>query len=231
MRRARSSQFGQSLALFQTLGATWGLLSAWSALARLATDAAQFDVAARLFGVPRCSMKRTVSGSRIIRGRSAQGDPLGHRGAGSGSSARCARTPRFEAALAGGARADGRRCGDGGAAASWPVPPEAVSDPEPRRTPTMIGPLTPRNKKWPSWWHRDSPTARSASAWWSRACCRCPRREHLESARVQLSHADSRVGLGARTPHRTRRRARAELTLADLPVICRKPGVSVPPLT
>ena len=43
-------QFSQSLALFHKLGATWGIAECLAGLARLATDGAQFDMAARLFG-------------------------------------------------------------------------------------------------------------------------------------------------------------------------------------
>jgi class 3 adenylate cyclase len=43
-------QFGQSLALFQKLGATWGTSECLVGLARLAAEGAQFDLAARLFG-------------------------------------------------------------------------------------------------------------------------------------------------------------------------------------
>jgi hypothetical protein len=43
-------RFGESLALFQKLGATWGIAECLAALARLAADAAQFDVATGLFG-------------------------------------------------------------------------------------------------------------------------------------------------------------------------------------
>jgi hypothetical protein len=43
-------QFAQSLALFQKLGAMWGIAECLVGLTRLAADGRQFEVAARLFG-------------------------------------------------------------------------------------------------------------------------------------------------------------------------------------
>jgi non-specific serine/threonine protein kinase len=141
-------QFGQSLALFQTLGATWGIAECLVGLARLATDGAQFDVAARLFGS--AAMLHETHSIRLANYQVAE------RAGGTRSvtveqdleAVRAALgTPRFEAAWQEGRELTVDDAVMVALAAPWPVPPEAVSDPEPRRTPTMIGPLTPRQQE------------------------------------------------------------------------------------
>jgi hypothetical protein len=70
--RLAMQKFGESLALFHKLGATWGIAECLAALARLAADAAQFDVAARLFG----------SAARIREIQSIRPDQLAERAVG-----------------------------------------------------------------------------------------------------------------------------------------------------
>ena len=141
-------QFGQSLALFQKVGATWGTSECLVGLARLAAEGAQFDLAARLFGS--VAMFRETHSIRLA------GDQVAERAAGTRAAntehdlevVRAALGPtRFESMWGAGRGLTLDEAVTVGLAASWPVPPEAVSGPDARRGPTVIGLLTPRQQE------------------------------------------------------------------------------------
>jgi DNA-binding NarL/FixJ family response regulator len=144
--RLARQQFGESLALFQKLGATWGIAECLAALARLAADAGQLDVATRLFG----------SAARLRETQSMRPDQLAERAVGTHAATleqdleavRSALGPRrFEALWEAGRELTVDDAVTVALAAPWLVTPEAVSDPELRRAATVIGLLTPRQQE------------------------------------------------------------------------------------
>jgi DNA-binding NarL/FixJ family response regulator len=117
-------------------------------------------------------------------------------------------------------------------AESWPLPAAAVPTQEPHGAATRVNLLTPRQQEVAVLVARGLTNRQMAERLVVSERAAAAHVENiLNRLGVRLSDADRGVGRGAQTSRRTRRRARAELTLADLPVICRKPGVSVLPLT
>ena len=141
-------QFGQSLALFQKLGATWGIAECLAGLARLATDGAQFDIAARLFGS--AAMLHETHSIRLANYQVAE-RAGGTRSVTAEQDLETVRaalgTRRFEPLWQAGRELTVDDAVTFALAAAWLVPPEAGSDPDPRRAPTMIGLLTPRQQE------------------------------------------------------------------------------------